>query len=190
MDTVIHSAVVNGEFTNQEVQREFTDEGRFREYCRELLDQPMMRFNASLFQAKQAATPGVTFALEANFVTSFYTNKKYDSVFLTINNSVNSIVFYPKISTNKLPARLGGTVVGDNISSIKVGAWVDCVLCTQHTYFRGDRLWLIGGQQSNKPDLSQIRWENPISAVAAATLESTITSPPIHALGQRLGLFN
>jgi len=187
MDTVIHSAVVNGEFTNQEVERDFNDKGRFREYCRELLDQPMMRFNASLFEAKQTDIRG-DLGLEANYETNFYLNKKYDSVFLTINNFANSIVFYPKISANKLPARLGGTAVGENISSIRVGAWVDCVLCTRHTYFRGDRLWLIGGHQSSKADMSRI-WDNRISAVAAATLDSTIAAPPIHALAQRLGLF-
>lgn len=101
------------------------------------------------------------------FHSTFYRYADYKGRSKTLDNLLESINADVNLSNDGL---------NDKVSSIRVGEFIICVVCFQHSWFRGKSLWRIAGMHPSVPDLSKIpfpgggTWDNRISSVVVATL--------------------
>lgn len=108
-------------------------------------------------------------SIESVWCTRFYSRPNYDGDSFKMCNIYEDVNIDWKLSNND-PSW------NDRITSIKVGTGIMCVLCAEHTYFRGEWLWLIGGQSPSKKDLRNVNipgpgsWNNKISSIATGTV--------------------
>ncbi len=101
------------------------------------------------------------------FRTVLWENANYSGKSVKLSNIMSSFDVEWRLSDNGL---------NDRVTSVKVGRAVACVVLFQHSYLRGERLWLIGGNKPSKADLSKIpfsgggNWNDRISSAIAATI--------------------
>jgi hypothetical protein len=104
------------------------------------------------------------------FCSTFYDAKDFTGKSLTLCNYTSNIEAEWRLSDNGM---------NDKITSIKAGIAIACILCAQHTYFRGKRLWLIGGDSPSKRNLATQpfpgggSWNNRIASCLTATVSPT-----------------
>lgn len=175
MSTVIHPRIVGSCFQiGDDVVVNFASNSALLHYFLDELRQPLAdakRVRLAAVESNRMAADAPTVLRSSSpsewFKTRLWQHADYQGKSVSLSNIVDNIDVEWKLSDNGL---------NDKVSSVHVGLAIACVVLFQHSYLRGNQLWLIGGQEPSKRDLTSVpfegggNWNDRISSALSATL--------------------